>query len=60
MIAMDEAAWQRLLSVLVAEAVKRSRVKPAGGPLSGLGFPDVSDGELLAVEARLDCRLPPS
>jgi hypothetical protein len=60
MIAMDKAAWQRLLSVWAAEAVERPGVKPAAGPLSGLGFPGASDGELLVVEARLDCQLPPS
>jgi hypothetical protein len=60
MIAMDKAAWQRLLSVWAAEAVERPGVKPAAGPLSGLGFPGASDGELLVVEVRLDCQLPPS
>ena len=57
---MDKAAWQRLLCVWAAEAVKRSGVKPAAGPLSGLGFPGAVEAELLAAEWRLGCRLPPS
>ncbi len=57
---MDKAAWERLLSVWTAEAVKRSGIKPTAGPLSGLGFPGAVEAELLAAEARLSCRLPPS
>src|SRR5262245_63655392 len=57
---MDKAAWERLLSVWAAEAVKRAGVKPAAGPFSGLGFPGAAGAELLVAEARLGCRLPPS
>jgi isoquinoline 1-oxidoreductase subunit beta len=38
---MDKAAWERLLSVWAAEAVKRAGVKPAAGHFSGLGLPGV-------------------
>jgi hypothetical protein len=57
---MDKGAWGRLLSVWAAEAVKRSGVKPAAGLFSGLGFPGAVEADLLAAEARLGCRLPPS
>jgi hypothetical protein len=49
-----------LLSVWTAEAVKRSGVKAAAGPLSGLGFPGAAEAELLVAKARLGCPLPPS
>jgi len=57
---MDKAAWERLLSVWAAEAVKRTGLKPAAGPFSGLGLPGVAEADLLVAEARLGCRLPPS
>jgi hypothetical protein len=57
---MDKAAWDRLLSVWAAEAVKRAGVKPTAGPFSGLGLPGVAEAELLVAEGRLGCRLPPS
>ena len=43
---MDKAAWERLLSVWAAEAVKRAGVEPAAGPFSGLGLPGVAEAEL--------------
>ena len=57
---MDKAAWERLLSVWAAEAVKRAGIEPTAGPFSGLGSPGVAEAELLVAEARLGCRLPPS
>src|SRR5215813_2337967 len=57
---MDKAAWECLLSVWAAEAVKRAGIKPTAGPFSGLGLPGVAEAELFVAEARLGCRLPPS
>ena len=46
MLAMDKAAWRRLLSVWTAEALKWSGVKPAAaGLFSGLGFPGAVEAE---------------
>jgi hypothetical protein len=58
--AMDKAAWERLLSVWAADAVKRAEIEPTAGPFSGLGLPGVTAEGLLAAEARLGCQLPPS
>jgi hypothetical protein len=57
---MDKTAWEQLLSVWAAEAVARSEAEAGPEPFSGLGFPGADETALLAAEARLGCRLPPS
>lgn len=57
---MDKADWERLLSGWTADAVRRAEVDPTAGRFSGLGSPSAAEEALLAAEARLGCRLPPS